>query len=99
MRVDVALITVGLYLAGGLGAAQYLGIYLIVTICAGITLSSSACLVATVAATASYAAIVTLQQSGILAMPAHELSNWCTRSCAGSVTGCWSRATAPRRWR
>src|SRR5438094_951916 len=44
MLVDVVLITVGLYLAGGLGAAQYLGIYLIVTIYAGITFSSSACL-------------------------------------------------------
>ena len=75
MLVDVVLITVGLYLAGGLGAAQYLGIYLIVTIYAGITFSSSACLVATAAATASYAAIIALQQSGILAMPAHELSN------------------------
>src|SRR5213594_3731912 len=75
MLADVALITVGLYLAGGLGAAQYLGIYLIVTIYAGITFSSSACLVATAAATASYAAIVALQQSGILAMPTHELSN------------------------
>ena len=75
MLVDVVLITVGLYLAGGLGAAQYLGIYLIVTIYAGITFSSSACLVATAAATASYAAIVALQQSGILAMPAPELSN------------------------
>src|SRR6266850_1658163 len=75
MLVDVALITVGLYLAGGLGAAQYLGIYLIVTIYAGITFSSAACLVATAAATASHAAIVTLQQSGILGMPAHELSN------------------------
>src|SRR5437867_1459814 len=75
MLVDVVLISVGLYLAGGLGAAPYLGIYLIVPIYAGIMFSSTACLVATAAATASYAAIVMLQQGGILGMAPHELGN------------------------
>ena len=58
MLVDILLLSVGLYVAGGLAAAQFLGIYLIVAIYAGITFSSTACLVATAAATASYVAIV-----------------------------------------
>ncbi len=76
MFVDILLISVGLYSAGGLGAAQYLGIYLIVTIYTGIVFSSAACVVATVTATASYVAIVMLQQLGLLGMPPTRMPNW-----------------------
>jgi signal transduction histidine kinase len=61
MLVDVALMTVGLYGAGGLGAAQYLGIYTIVPLYAAFVFSSRACMVATLFATASYVVVVALQ--------------------------------------
>src|SRR6266481_3670212 len=63
-----------LYFAGGLAAAHFLGVYLIVMIYAGITFSSRACLTATAAATGSYITIVSLQQAGILSAP-FELPN------------------------
>src|SRR5207244_11582567 len=69
MLVDVLLLSVGLYFAGGLAAAHFLGVYLLVTIYAGITFSSRACLMATAAATGSYVTIVSLQQAGILSVP------------------------------
>ncbi|MBI2466381.1 MAG: hypothetical protein HYV62_00925 [Candidatus Rokubacteria bacterium] len=62
MLVDVLLLTVGLYAAGGLAAASYVGVYTIVPVYAGIVLSSTACIVATVTATASYVAAALLQQ-------------------------------------
>ena len=74
MLVDVLLLSVGLYFAGGLAAAHFLGVYLLVTIYAGITFSSRACLMATAAATGSYVTIVSLQQAGILSAP-FELPN------------------------
>ena len=74
MLVDVLLLSVGLYFAGGLAAAHFLGVYLIVMIYAGITFSSRACLTATAAATGSYVTIVSLQQAGILSAP-FELPN------------------------
>ena len=74
MLVDVLLLSVGLYFAGGLAAAHFLGVYLIVVIYAGITFSSGACLAATAAATGSYVAIVSLQHTGILSAP-FELPN------------------------
>src|SRR6266849_1182982 len=74
MLVDVLLLSVGLYFAGGLAAAHFLGVYLIVMIYAGITFSSRACLTATAAATGSYATIVSLQHAGILSAP-FELRN------------------------
>ena len=70
MTIDVLLITFGLYSAGGLSAARYLAIYLIVPIYTGIVFSSAACLVATATATASYGGIVILQQIGVLTPPA-----------------------------
>jgi two-component system cell cycle sensor histidine kinase/response regulator CckA len=73
MLGDIGLITVGLYGAGGLGAAPYLGVYLIVTIYTGFVFSSTACVVATAAATASYLALVMLQQIGVLALPSRPL--------------------------
>src|SRR5499427_6095010 len=74
MLVDVLLISVGLYFAGGLAAAHFLGVYLIVTIYAGITFSSRACLAATAAATASYVTIVSLQRADVLSTPAEPAS-------------------------
>ena len=74
MLVDVLLLSVGLYFAGGLAAAHFLGVYLIVMIYAGITFSSRACLTATAAATVSYVTIVSLQQAGLLSAP-FELPN------------------------
>ena len=64
-------------LAGGLAAAQFIGVYLIVAIYAGITFSSRACLVATAAATVSYVTIVALQTAGVLSAP-FELPNAAT---------------------
>jgi len=46
MLVDVLLLSVGLYFAGGLAAAPFLGVYLLVMIYAGITFTSRACLTA-----------------------------------------------------
>src|SRR5207245_4655957 len=74
MLADVLLLSVGLYFAGGLAAAHFLGVYLIVMIYAGITFSSRACLLATAAATGSYVTIVSLQQAGILSAP-FQLAN------------------------
>ncbi len=75
MVVDIALITLGLHSAGGLAAGHYLAIYLIVTIYAGLVLSSSACVVATALATASYVGLVMLQQAGLLAAPPPNPAN------------------------
>jgi PAS domain S-box-containing protein len=69
MLVDVLLLSVGLYFAGGLAAAHFLGVYLIVVIYAGLTFSSRACVMVTAAATGSYVTIVSLQHAGILSTP------------------------------
>jgi len=66
MLVDVTLMTIGLYGAGGLGAAQYLGVYTIVPIYVAFVFSSRACMVATMFATASYLAVVALQLAHLL---------------------------------
>jgi len=66
MLVDIALITVGLYSAGGLAAAPYLAVYALVPVYAGIIFSSAACLLATGAATVCYVTLVMLQQAGWL---------------------------------
>jgi signal transduction histidine kinase len=63
---DVALTTAGLYGAGGLGAAQYLGIYAIVPVYTAIVFSSLACILAVVFATVSYLALALLQVNGVL---------------------------------
>lgn len=107
MLADILLITVGLYSAGGLGAAQYLGIYLIVTIYAGIGVSSTACMAATATATAGYIAIVMLQQVGVLGMPPHRLPNPSTVAAfnlivlnvAGVLTAVLARALRESRRR
>jgi signal transduction histidine kinase len=64
--VDVGLITAGLYAAGGLGAAPYIGIHAIVPVYAAIVFSSVACALAVVFATGSYLAVVFLQLEGVL---------------------------------
>ena len=61
MVLDVALITAGLYAAGGLAAAPYLGIYAIVPVYGGIVFSSRACLVITQLATFAYLAMAGAQ--------------------------------------
>ncbi|MGH7346333.1 MAG: hypothetical protein ACREK4_15565, partial [Candidatus Rokuibacteriota bacterium] len=74
MLIDVLLVSLGLYVAGGLAAAHFLCVYLIVVIYAGLTFSSRACLMATAAATGSYVTIVSLQRAGVLSAP-FELAN------------------------
>jgi PAS domain S-box-containing protein len=66
MLLDIVLITVGLYSAGGLAASPYLAVYALVPVYAGIIFSSTACLLATGAATACYLTLVALQQAGWL---------------------------------
>src|SRR4029077_15228013 len=66
MLGDVAITTVGLYGAGGLGAAQYIGVYTIVPIYTAFVFSTRACVVATALATASYLAVVALQLGHLL---------------------------------
>src|SRR6266849_4261034 len=106
MLADILLMSLGLYVAGGLAAAQYLGVYLIVTIYAGITFSSRACLMATAAATASYGAILLLQHAGILSAP-FDLPNAATIAAfnlvilniAGALTAILARALRDSRRR
>lgn len=62
--VDVALITGGLYGAGGLGAAPYLGIYAIVPVYAAIVFSSLAGVLALLFATAAFLLLAALQSAG-----------------------------------
>jgi two-component system cell cycle sensor histidine kinase/response regulator CckA len=106
MLVDVLLLSVGLYFAGGLAAAHFLGVYLIVMIYAGITFSSRACLTATAAATGSYLTIVALQRAEILSAP-FELPNavmiatfnLVLLNIAGALTAMLSRALRESRRR
>lgn len=64
--VDVGLITAGLYGAGGLGAAQYIGIHAIVPVYTAIVFSSLAGGLAVAFATVSYLTVVALQLTGVL---------------------------------
>jgi signal transduction histidine kinase len=68
MLVDVLLLTLGLFAAGGLAAAHDLSVYMVIPVYVGIVLSSSACLLASAVATASYLAIALAQQLGWLPM-------------------------------
>ena len=106
MLVDVLLLSVGLYFAGGLAAAHFLGVYLIVMIYAGITFSSRACLITTAAATASYVTIVLLQRAGVLSTPAEPANagviaifNLLLLNVAGGLTALLSRALRESRRR
>jgi two-component system, cell cycle sensor histidine kinase and response regulator CckA len=60
---DVLLITLGLYAAGGLAAAPFIGVYIVTPIYAAFALSGTACLLAGGLATASFLSIVILQQA------------------------------------
>jgi signal transduction histidine kinase len=66
MLLDVALTTGGLYGAGGLGAAQYIGIYAVVPVYTAFVFSSEACVLATLFATLSYVGVASLQSAGVL---------------------------------
>jgi len=66
MLVDVALLTAGLYGAGGLAAAPYIAVYMVVPVYAAFVFSSRASAVATMFATVSYLTIVVLQTAGLL---------------------------------
>src|SRR5712691_190375 len=64
MLIDVELITLGLYGAGGLAAAPYLGVYAVVPVYAGLVFSSRACLLATALAAISYLAVALATSRG-----------------------------------
>jgi signal transduction histidine kinase len=64
MFIDVELITLGLYGAGGLAAAPYLGVYAVVPVFAGLVFSSRACLLATALAAVSYLAVALASSHG-----------------------------------
>ncbi len=66
MLGDVVMMTIGLYIAGGIAAAPYLGVYVIVPLYAGLTLSSVACLLASTTATLAYLAMAQAQHVGWL---------------------------------
>jgi len=106
MLVDVLLVSVGLYLAGGIAAAPYLNVYLIVAIYAGITFSSTACVMATLAATASFVAIVVMQSAGVLSAPIElpnasmiAAFNLIVLNIAGGLTAVLARALRESRRR
>jgi|KBSSwiStaDraftv2_1062776.scaffolds.fasta_scaffold28310_3 signal transduction histidine kinase len=66
MLIDVALTTAGLYGAGGLSAAPYIGIYAIVPVYTAIVFSSFACVLAVLFATTAYLALALLQTAGVV---------------------------------
>lgn len=77
MVVDVVLITAGLAHGGGLAAASFLGVYVIVPLYTGLVLSSTACLVATGLSTACFLGLALMQQGGWLSRPALvPFSDW-----------------------
>ena len=68
MLVDVTLVTLALYSAGGLAAAHDLSVYVIIPVYTALVFSSTASLVATAYATFSYLIVVTAQLMGWLPM-------------------------------
>jgi signal transduction histidine kinase len=68
MSTDVGFITAGIYAAGGLAAAAYLGVYAIVPVYTGIVFSSRASLVITLLGTASFLTVAGAQTIGLLPM-------------------------------
>jgi signal transduction histidine kinase len=66
MSIDVGFITAGVYAAGGLAAAPYLGVYAIVPVYAGIMFSSRACVAMTLLATVAYLALAVGQTLGLV---------------------------------
>lgn len=80
MLADIALLTLGLYGAGGLAAAPHVGVYAITVVYVGVSFSGLASLVATGVATASYLALAVLQDAGWLP------------GLTSAMAGDWSRA-------
>jgi signal transduction histidine kinase len=76
MLGDIALITLGHWSAGGLAAAAYVGVFAIVPVYTGLVFSTTACLVATWAATAAYL--------GMAMLPPHVATP--------PVSGAWTTA-------
>jgi signal transduction histidine kinase len=70
MLIDVAMVTAGLYGAGGLAAAPYVSIYTIIVVYAGTVLSSAACLLGTATATVAFLGIAVGQEAGWLPLTA-----------------------------
>ena len=68
MFIDIGLITMGLAGAGAVATGQYLSIYAIVPLYAGLVLSSRACLMATAASTGAYLAVA-FYHHGIMPNP------------------------------
>ena len=66
MLMDVGLMTAGLYGAGGLAAAPFIGIYAIVPVYTAIAFSSLACVLTVSFATALYLVVAGLQTAGVL---------------------------------
>jgi signal transduction histidine kinase len=64
MTIDVGLITLGLYGAGGLAAAPFLAVYAVVPVYAGLVFSSRACLLATALAVVGYLGVAILDREG-----------------------------------
>jgi len=65
MFVDIVLITVGMAAVGGVAAGQYLSIYAIIPIYAGLVLSSTACLAATGVSTVLYLAVALYHHAAV----------------------------------
>jgi signal transduction histidine kinase len=77
MLTDIALITLGLWSAGGLAAARYVGLYTVIPVAAGILLSSGAGLVAAGVATLSYLAVALFAPTGRPPAPGSPaLTDW-----------------------
>ncbi|HXG05307.1 MAG TPA: ATP-binding protein [Candidatus Binatia bacterium] len=70
MVVDVILITAGLASGGGLAAASFLGVYVIVPLYTGLVFSSTACLIATALSTVCFLGLALMQHAGWLSRPA-----------------------------
>ena len=75
MMIDITLITVGMYDAGGIGAAQSLGVYVIVPVYAALALSPVAAVLGTAYATASFLGVVAAQATGVLPLTRPPLPN------------------------
>src|SRR5262249_513031 len=66
VRMDVAFLTVGIWAAGGLAAAAYVGVYAIVPVYTGIAYSSVACIAITLLATVAFLTMAGAQTLGVL---------------------------------
>jgi signal transduction histidine kinase len=73
MLIDITCLTGGLFSAGGLAAAPYLGVYTFIPVYAAIVLSSTACFVATGVSTALYLAGAYLQHVGWIPLTVSSL--------------------------